>query len=316
MFKLTRREAMATAAALGLSKPLAFAPSAVAEEAGRKGFHAFKVGDIEVTTVFDGIWEKAHDPAFIKNATVDETKAALKAAGLDDSKVTIPFTVTIVKVGGKTIMFDAGTGGQLSPLAGKLAQNMQAAGVDPKSISTVIVTHFHPDHIFGLMAKDTNAQIYPDAEIVVPAAEYRFWTNPSVFSKLPEANHGLAKRIQTTFPTWKNLRQVEAGADAVPGIRAIDAHGHTAGHTAYHLGSGADQLFVLADITNIPALFARNPGWHAAFDADAAMAEQKRRSLFDQVIAENAIMTGYHYGVPGAGRIAKDGNGYAYVPVA
>ncbi|MGQ0456400.1 MAG: MBL fold metallo-hydrolase [Hyphomicrobium sp.] len=320
MTNLSRREAVfsaaAAGAALGLSGPLGFHASAIADEAVAKGFHAFKVGDIDVATVFDGIWEKPHDPGFIKNATVDETKAALKAAGLNDANVTIPFTITFAKVGGKTIMFDSGTGGQLSPKAGKLAANMQAAGIDPKSVSTIVVTHFHPDHIFGLMAKDTNAQIYPNAEIVLPAAEYKFWTDESVFSKLPEANHGLAKRVQATFPTWKNVRQVEAGAEAAPGVRALAAYGHTPGHTIYHLGSGADQLFVMADITNIPALFARNPGWHAAFDGDAAMAEANRRKYFDQVIAEKAMMTGYHYGVPGAGRIAKDGNGYAFVPVA
>lgn len=320
MFNLTRRGAVisaaAAAAAFGVDGRFAVAPSAVAEEAGAKGFHKFNVGEIEVTMVYDGLWEKPHDPGFVKNATVDDVKAALKAAGLTDAHVPITFTITIVKAGGKTIMFDSGTGGQLSPKAGKLTANMQAAGIDPKSISTIVVTHFHPDHIFGLMAKDTNAQVYPDAEIIVPAAEYKFWTDESVFSKLPEANHGAAKRMQATFPTWKNLRQVEAGAEAIPGVRALAAHGHTPGHTVYHLGSGADQLFVLADITNIPALFAKNPGWHAAFDADAQAAEANRRKYFEQVIAEKAIMTGYHYGVPGAGRIEKDGEGYAFVPVA
>ena len=320
MAKFTRREAAiaaaAAGAAFGLSRSISFAPSAIAEEAAAKGFHAFKVGDIEVTTVFDGLWERPHDSGFIKNATVEETKAALKAAGMDDSKVTIPYTITFVKIGGKTIMFDSGTGGQLSPKAGKLAANMQAAGIEIKSISTIIVTHFHPDHIFGLMAKDTNAPVYPDAEIVVPAAELKFWNDSSVFAKLPEANHGLAKRIQATLGQWKNVRTVEAGAEALPGIRALDAFGHTAGHTVYHLGSGADQFYVLADITNIPALFAKHPDWHAMFDADAGMAEAKRRKYFDEVIAEKAIMTGYHYGVPGAGRIEKDGVGYAYVPIA
>ena len=245
MPELTRRDAaastIAAGAAFGLSRPLEFLSSAVAEEAAQKGFHAFKVGDIDVTTVFDGLWKKPHDPNFIKNATVEETKAALRVAGLPDDHVTIPYTVTFVKIAGKTIMFNSGTGAQLSPDAGKLAANMQAAGIDAKAISTVLITHFHPDHIFGLMAKETNAQVYPDAEIVVPAEEYKFWTDPSVFAKLPERSHGLAKRVQATFPTWKNIRQIEAGAETAPGIRALAAFGHTPGHTVYHLGSGADR---------------------------------------------------------------------------
>jgi glyoxylase-like metal-dependent hydrolase (beta-lactamase superfamily II) len=301
---------------LGAPGRVAFLPPANAEEAMDKGFHSFNVGDIKVTTIFDGIWEKPHDPGFIKNASVDDTKAALKAAGLDDSKIVIPFTITVVTLGGKTIMFDSGTGGQLSPLAGKLATNMRAAGIDPKSISTVIITHFHPDHIFGLMQKDTNAQIYPEAEIVVPAAEMKFWNDPGVFSKLPEQSHGLAKRIQATLPTWKNVRQIESDAEAVPGIRSVSAFGHTPGHTVYVIGSGKEQLMVLADLTNIPALFAKHPGWHASFDADPNAAEASRRKFFDRVVAEKAIMTGYHYGVPGAGTMNKDGDGYSFVPVS
>ncbi len=320
MHSFSRRDfvisAAAAAAAFGLSGRLSWMASAAAEQAAAKGFHRFKVGDIDVTTVFDGIWERDHDPAFIKNASVDQTKTALRTAGLPDDKITIPFTVTFVTIGGKTVMFDSGTGGQLSPKAGKLAANMAAAGIDAKTISTIIVTHFHPDHIFGLMEKGTNAQVYPNAEIIVPAAEYKWWTDDAIFTKLPEAFHPIAKRVQATLPTWKNLRQIDGAVEALPGIRAIPSYGHTPGHTTFHVASGDAQLFVLADVTNIPAIFARHPDWHATFDGDAAAAEATRRRLFDRVITEKAIMTGYHYGVPGAGRIEKDGDGYAFVPIA
>ena len=319
MITASRRDVVlsgaAAAAITGFAVPLTIIGSANAQKAPA-GFAKFKVGDIEVTTVSDGVWEKAHDPAFIKNASVDDTKAALKAAGLTDAFVPIPFTVTIVKSGGRTIMFDSGTGAQMAPTAGKFAENLKAAGIDPASISTIIVTHFHPDHIFGLMAKDTNAQVYPNAEIIVPAAEYAFWTDPAVIGKLPEARQGLAKRIQATLPTWKNIRQIAADADAVPGIKALASYGHTPGHTSYVMGSGDKSLIVLSDVSNIQALFVKNPGWHAAFDADPVMAEANRRKMFDRAIADKANVTGYHYGMPGAGTMAKDGTGYALVPVS
>jgi glyoxylase-like metal-dependent hydrolase (beta-lactamase superfamily II) len=322
MYTISRRgfvvSAAAAGAAFGLDGPLEIFPAARAQgaDAAAKGFAKFKVGDWNVTTIYDGIWEKPHDPAFIKNATVDETKAALKAAGLTDEHVPITFTVTVVEKDGKTIMFDSGTGGQLSPKAGLLAkENLKAAGIDAAKISTIVVTHFHSDHIFGLMAKDTNAQVFPDAEIVVPAGEYKYWTAPDLAEKLPEARRGLVKRIQATMPTWKNLKQVADGADAAPGIKALNTNGHTPGHTGYELASGNAKLIVTGDLTNIPALFVKNPGWHAVFDSDAALAEKNRRALFDRAVAEGAIVTGYHWGMPGAGTIKKDGNGYALVPV-
>lgn len=317
---LNRREVVVSAAAasamLGLGGRIVFARSPAEADLMAKGFYKFKIGDIEVTTVFDGIWEKPHDEAFISNATVDETKAALAAAGSATDKIHIPFTVTFVKTGGRTIMFDAGTGAQLAPTAGKLAANMQSAGIDPKKIDTVVVTHFHPDHIFGLMEKGTNAQVYPDAQIIVPNTEFAYWTDPAVIGALPERRQGLAKRIQATFPTWKNVERIEDGAEVAPGIVAAGAYGHTAGHTTYVVGSGKDQLVVLADLTNVPALFARHPEWHAAFDGDPKMAEASRRRVFDKVVTDKAVITGYHYGMPAAGRIEKDGNGYAYVPLA
>ncbi|MEZ5815879.1 MAG: MBL fold metallo-hydrolase [Hyphomicrobiaceae bacterium] len=312
--------AAAAGAAFGLDGPLEFLPPANAQgaaDAAAKGFAKFKVGDWNVTTIYDGIWEKAHDAGFIKNATVDETKAALKAAGKPDAFVPITFTVTVVEKGGQTIMFDSGTGGQLSPKAGLLAkQNLKAAGIDAGKISKIVVTHFHPDHIFGLMAKETNAQVFPSAEIVVPAGEYKYWTAPDLLGKLPPARQGLVKRIQATMPNWKNLKQVADGAEAAPGIKAVNTNGHTPGHTSYEIASGNTKLVITGDVTNIPALFVKNPGWHAAFDQDAAMAEKSRRTMFERAVAEAAILTGYHWGMPGAGTIKKDGSGYALVPVA
>jgi len=154
----------AASAAFGLDGPLEFVGPAFAQKPNpnlmEKGVHKFKVGDIEVIQMYDGVWEKAHDPGFIKNASVDETKAALKADGLTDALVPISFTVTAIRQKGKLVLFDSGTGGQLSPKAGLLAsKNMKAAGIDPAQVKTIVITHFHGDHITGLMAKDTNAAI-------------------------------------------------------------------------------------------------------------------------------------------------------------
>src|SRR5947209_9404847 len=281
------------AAALGLNARLAIVPAYAQKTADpAKGFVTYKVGSAEVTAIYDGIWEKPHDPAFIANASVEDVKAAMVKAGLPADFVSIPFTVVVVKNGGKTILCDSGTGGQVQPTAGKLAANMKAAGIDPTKIDTILISHFHPDHIFGLMEKDTNKPVYPNVEIVISDVEYKFWTDPSVIDRLPEARKGLARRIQAVFPTWKNIRQVEGEPEVAPGMRFVSAPGHTPGHRAFHLSSGSSQLMISNDAAYVPALVMANPGWHGQYDQDAVTAEATRRKLLDRVIADKIMISG------------------------
>jgi len=314
MHSISRRgfviSAAAAGAAFGLDGPLEFVGKAFGQAASASDVVKFKVGDIEVIQIFDGVWEKAHDDKFIRNATLDETKAALKAGGLTDAHVPIPFTVTAVRTPGGLVLFDAGTGAQVAPTAGNITKKdlWKAAGIDPAKVTNIVMTHLHLDHFFGLMAKDTNEPIFPNAQIHVRATEYNYWINPAVAG-------GPAKRIQTVFPGWKNIRQFEGEIEVLPGVRAMATPGHTIGHTSYHLSSGNQQLIVAGDVTNIRALTMANTGWHIVFDADPVVAEAGRRKLFERAVAENITVTGYHWGFPGAGTIAKQGNGYALVPV-
>lgn len=319
MDHLSRRDVLhlsAGAAALGLTGSLTLIPSAIADEVREKGYYKYKIGDIDCTAIYDGIWEKAHDEGFIRNATVDETKAALAKGGLTTDHVPIEFAQTVVSTSEGLVLIDAGTGGQLSPKAGSMMDNMKAAGLDPAAVKTILVSHFHPDHIFGLMAKDTNEQIFPEAEIVVPEPEFEFWTDPATLEKMPDRFKPLVMRIQATFPNWKNVTRIDGEKDVAPGIRSLPAYGHTPGHTAFQISSGSSQLLVMADISNVPALFVANPGWHAIFDADPDLAEKNRRALFDRAIAEKATVAGYHFGFPNAGTISKDGEGYIFEPLA
>jgi len=315
MLNMSRRDFVVStslAAALGLNARLAVSPAFAQKTADPlKPFVTYKVGAAEVTAIYDGIWEKPHDPAFIANASVEDVKAAMVKAGLPADFVSIPFTVVVVKTGGKTILCDSGTGGQVQPTAGKLMANMTAAGIDPAKIDTILISHFHPDHIFGLMEKETNKPVFPNVEIIVSDVEYKFWTDPAVIDRLPEARKGLARRIQAVFPTWKNVRQVEGEPEVAPGIRFVSAPGHTPGHRAFHLSSGSSELLISNDTAYVPALVVANPGCRGVYDEDGATAEASRCRLLERVIADKMMICGYHFPFPGAGTIAKDGTGYA-----
>src|SRR3954453_23309312 len=307
MFNMSRRGVLASAAmaaAFGLSKPLAVIADARAEAAVEptKGFYKYKVGSIEATAVYDGIWRKPHDPAFIKGVTVDETKAALARAGLTTDFMPIPLTVLVLKIGDKHIMVDAGSGvGQWQANATHLPANMQAAGIDRSQIDTILISHFHPDHVWGLMEKGTNAAVFPDAELVVNSAEYRFWTEPGRVEKLPEGRRGAGKRIADVFPTWKNWKLVEPGSLVGPGIQILEAAGHTPGHSVFLVSSGDDQLLVSNDTMYVPALLAPHPDWQGSYDQDGPMAITTRRRLIDRVIADKMKICGAHFPFPGAG---------------
>ena len=297
MFEMTRRDliissAAAAAAVFGLTGRVAFLGVAHAQTALERGFYRYNVGNIEVTALFDGVWEKAHDPAFIKNVTVDQTKAALASAGLTTDFVPIPFTPNLVKTGGRLVLIDTGTNGQTGgPKAGMMMKHLAAAGIDPAAINVILISHFHPDHISGLMSKaPENKVVFPNAEIFVPAVEFKFWMDPAVIEKLPEARRPLAKRVQEMFPLMKDkVHQFEGDKELVPGIRPIDSPGHTPGHTSFHVSSGKDQLIILGDVTNIPALFVRNPGWQAVVDQDGTTAEATRRKLLDRVDRKSVV---------------------------
>jgi len=320
MTHLTRRGVLgsaAAAAAFGLSGKLEFLMPAHAETADEPatGFYRYMVGDVEVTAIYDGIWRKPHDPAFIKNATVDEVKMALETAHLPTDFMPIPVTVLVLKMGNRLVMMDAGTGvGQWQANATNLPKNMAAAGIDYTKINTVVISHFHPDHIWGLMEKGTNAPIFPNAELIVNAVEYNWWTDPGRLAQLAEGRKPAGKRIASVFPTWKNWTLVDDGAEVIPGMHILAAPGHTPGHSAFLVDAGTEQLMVSADTMYVPALLAPHPEWQGTYDQDGPTAIATRRRLIDRVIADNIKITGSHFPFPGSGTFVKDGNAYGFMP--
>jgi glyoxylase-like metal-dependent hydrolase (beta-lactamase superfamily II) len=320
MFNMTRRMVLgsaAAAAAFGIAGKLEFASAAHAETPVEPlvGFYKYKVGSLEVTAVYDGIWRKPHDPAFIKDVSVDDTKAALAKAGLTTEFMPIPLTVVVLQMNGRTIMMDAGSGvGQWQANATHLPANMKAAGIDYKAIDTIMISHFHPDHVWGLMEKGTNNPVFPNAELIVNATEYNWWTDPSRLAKLPEGRKPAGKRIAENFPKWKNWKLVDDGTEVVPGIRLMAAPGHTPGHSVYHVDAGSEQFLVSADTMYVPALLAPHPEWQGSYDQDGPMAIATRHKIIDQVIADNVRICGSHFPFPGTGSFVKDGNAYAFTP--
>ena len=320
MFEISRRDIVLNAAgalaAFGLNAPVAFIGAAQAQSLGDP-FRRHKVGDVEVISLIDGFAEVPHREGWIRNANVEETKAALRASGLNDAHVPIPFTATAIKMGDRLVLVDTGTGGFpiYGPKSGMLIQSMAAAGLDPKNVKTILISHLHGDHIFGLMDKNTGAQVFPDAEIIVPEAELKWWTRPEVDAMdLGPTRKGLSQRIRTTLATWKNVRPVDGEVELLPGVRAVSAPGHSPAQVVHLVSSGGKQLLITADVSLLPQLFARNPDWQVGVDQDPQLAVTTRKRIFDRVVADKLMITGTHWLLPSVGTLAKDGSGYAFTP--
>jgi len=226
-----------------------------------------------------------------------------------------------VNTGAKLVALDTGTGpatlAQSNGTLGQYHNNLASAGIERDAVDTVIISHFHGDHIGGLLTAD-GKPAFPKAEIMVPAAEWAHWMDDAKMNAAPEAARGGFQNVRRVFGALgKQVTQYEAGKELVPGITAVASYGHTPGHTSHIVSSGSARALIQADITAGPAmLFARNPGWQFASDTDAAMAVETRRKLYDMAIAEKMLVMGYHFPFLSGFYLEKDGDGYRITPAS
>jgi glyoxylase-like metal-dependent hydrolase (beta-lactamase superfamily II) len=317
MTQLTRRALLAGTAAAGAAVSLRTSHAA-APVVGKQapGFYRYKIGDIEVTVVTDGVARGKLLENFVTNVPDDKVKDALAAAHYDREIFNNTFTPIVLNTGGKLVLIDTGTGeanfAASKGTAGQFTNNLTAAGLSSAAIDTVIISHYHGDHMNGLLKAD-NTPAFPNAEILVPANEHKYWMDDGEMSRAPKGRiEGLFKNNRRVFSgeVLKRLRTYEWDKEVVPGITATGTPGHSPGHTSFVVSSGSSKVFVQSDLTHVPYLFVRNPGWHAFYDQDAAMAEATRRKALDMLAAEKMMVQGFHFPFPAQAYIEKTPTGY------
>jgi glyoxylase-like metal-dependent hydrolase (beta-lactamase superfamily II) len=321
MSEMTRRTALAGAAATALA-PLgsSTAAQAAAPASGKQapGFYRLKVGSYEVTVLLDGVRRTKLEQSPIRNATLDQVKAELAARHLPTDQTGIYFHPIVVNTGSKLVLIDTGNGpGSRQAGTGQVPDNLTAAGIDPKAIDVVLISHFHGDHISGLRTPD-GALAYPNAEIMVPAKEWAHWSDEGAASRAPQNQQATFQNTKRIFgPVADKIAKFEWGKEVLPGITAQDTHGHTPGHTAFVVASGSQSMLYQADVTaNIAPLIVTNPSWQIGGDMDGPQAEATRRKLYDQLAADRTVVSGYHFAFPSLGYIEKAGSGYRLIPAS
>ncbi len=316
MSNISRRTLLAgsTAAIGSLSVAPSFIEGFLASAMAQgSSVNKYKIGSIEVAAIHDGAFSMQLPDRFVTNQPKEEVSKALKAAGLDGEKLNIPINPVVFRSGTRVVLIDTGMGPSMNernPALGNMLKNMTAAGYDASKVTDVVISHFHADHINGLLTGDKPT--FPNAQVWVPAAEWKYWNDESEVGRAPEnrkADFGNVKRVFTDGLKGK-VTQYQHGKEVVPGLMAVATLGHSPGHTSFILSSGREKLFIQSDVTNIPSLFVTNPGWHITFDQDAKLAEATRRRTYDMLSKEKMRVQGFHFPLPALGRIEKTQTGY------
>lgn len=306
-FDPTRREVIAgSVAALGIS--VAGLPTTNAHAAA--GIHAFSLGTMELTVLSDGVFDV---PTRLLNRDMEPAKieAVLGGALTAPGQVQYGVNVTLIRYGKDLILIDAGAGSTWQPTVGKLADRLVAAGIDPKSVTKVVATHGHPDHIWGLV-DDFDELRFPNAAHIMPAAELDYWRKVDVES-LPARMQGVAAGAKRVIADLgERLSSAPADTEILPGVSYIATPGHTPGHCSVHLASGSDGVLVAADTVFHPAISFAHPNWQPASDMDGGQAAASRRRLLDIAATDKLQMIAYHIPFPGLGRVERHGSAYRW----
>lgn len=314
MSAFTRRSFLAASALAGtaLVRPV----QAAAPEAKMQGpgVYRYKLGDYQLTALYDGTWFVPIDNKFVHNASGTQVNEALADAFLPPRVLPVSFTALLVNTGARLVLIDTGTAGQITNTAGVMLDNLNVAGVNPSAIDTILISHFHPDHIDGIKTKD-GAKVFPNAEIKVPEPEWTFWMDDANVGRYSGTVHRYflnARRIFSNIAS--EVYRFKPGVEVEPGILSIPAFGHTPGHTAFSVHSGNQSLLVMSDTVREPWLFVRHPQWQPSYDMDGPQAVKARTDMLDRAASDRMLVEAYHFPFPACGHIVKNGSGYDLTP--
>jgi glyoxylase-like metal-dependent hydrolase (beta-lactamase superfamily II) len=278
--------------------------------------YALRVGEIDVMVVSDGVLPI---PAPVLATNADP---AVRAAWLDDmflppDVLDWPLNVVVVRSGGRTILVDAGLGVEFPdfPRAGRVAQRLEAAGIDLASVTDVVLTHMHMDHVGGLLVDGVKDRLRPDLRVHLTAVEAEFWESPD-FSRaampppIPDVLRRTAKRFLNEYHS--QLRPFEAEYEVAPGVVVRRTGGHTPGHSVVRLASGGDRLTFAGDL--VFAVGFDHPDWHNGFEHDPEEAARVRVRLMRELAATREPLVASHLSFPCVCHVAVAGDVFRWVP--
>jgi len=276
------------------------------------GFHRFQFGDFEITTLSDGRRAgEAPEKTYAIDQDPKDVAALLEENLLPTDRFVNSFTPVLINTGKELVLFDTGMGaGAREAGQGKLISALEASGYKAGDVSLVVLSHFHPDHIGGLMEDGKPA--FANARYAAGQREFDFWTDPA---RLESPAKTVAQMVEKNVkPLAEKTTFIDDGKEVVPGIHAIGAYGHTPGHLAFRVESDGKSLMLISDTANHSVITLQRPDWHVSFDIDKDMAVETRKRIFDMIATDRLPFIGYHMPFPSLAYLQREGEGYRYIP--
>jgi glyoxylase-like metal-dependent hydrolase (beta-lactamase superfamily II) len=272
-----------------------------------------RIGDVVVTALSDGCIERTHE--MMRDVPEAEGRRLLDDAFRE--RFLLSINAFLIWSGDHLVLLETGSGDYLGPEAGRLLANLEAAGIDPARIDTILLTHMHPDHSAGLTDMKTGRANFPNAELVCHENEPKHWFDDAAMARATEREKKLMfqQAREQSNPYRDRTRTFTAG-EVAPGITAVPCYGHTPGHTAFLIESDGESLLIWGDTVHMPEVQVPRPEVTMVVDTDPAMAEASRRRIFDMAASDRLLVTGMHLHYPGFGHVTRDGGTYRFVPEA
>jgi glyoxylase-like metal-dependent hydrolase (beta-lactamase superfamily II) len=317
MLMLDRRTLLRAGSAAAGAAALAPAASALAyaPQAGKQtqpSFYRFKLGTIEITVVSDGTL--AFPAETLWGDRAKDARGLLTSAFQPPSPVGLQLNTILVNTGDKLVLIDAGCGvDKFQRTSGALLRNLAAAGYGPSDIDTILFTHFHFDHLWGISDHENASLVFPSAEFVASETEVAFWGAPNLADKLPPAQQPRVTQANLKLATPR-LRLIKSVAEVVPGVTTFGTPGHTPGHISVDINSGSEELLLTGDVVVNSAVSFVHPEWPFGFDIDVPLATKTRLAFLDRAAADKTLVGGYHLPFPGFGHVVREESGYRWLP--
>lgn len=304
---VTRRQVLGAASALAMS-------SLLPKAAHASPAYGFSHGEFQITMLSDGFISVPGE-ILVPDVPAEERAAILSRIDAPGGVVRAKTNIPLLRRGNDLILVDIGGGHKYQATDGRLAEDLQNAGIDPTTITKVVFTHAHPDHIWATLVESGGLR-YPNATYHVGASEWDFWMDPDYLTNMPDALHDFAKGAQRDLNAIKDrVVMLKPGDEVVTGLSVLDTAGHTPGHLSFEL-AGSEGLLITGDVANNQIVSFEHPDWKFGYDTLPDLAIQNRLKLLDRAATDKMKLLGYHWEYPGIGYAERKGSAFRFSSAA